>query len=208
MRTRYRLILNLLLVAPALMLLGASVPAPMDQLRMDVARVLTVLQDSRKAEGLATERQVALRKIVSEIVDFEETGRRALGRHWAPRTPGERAEFIGLFRRLLEETYLAKLKLYGEETITYVGESVDGGEAIVRARIVPKQGAEVPVDYRMYFRGDRWRVYDVVMDGVSLVDNYRTQFNRIIQTSSYAELIAKLQARDGNSEATRAGRSR
>ena len=206
MRPRRRRPIDLLPIALGLLLMGASLPAPTNQLRQDVSRVLAVLQDSTlKSEVMTRQRRTALRTIVGDSFDFEETARRALGRHWTARTAVERGEFVDLFRGLLEETYLTKFELYADEDITYLGEAVNGSEATVRTRIVPKRGAQVPVDYRMHLRGDddRWRIYDVVMDGVSLVDNYRAQFNRIIQTSSYGELITKIQAVEAGPRPTR-----
>jgi len=107
----------------------------------------------------------------------------------------EREEFIKLFGDLLERSYISKIELYGGEKISYVGESVDGDVATVRSKILAKQGTEVPVDYRMLRRGDRWMVYDVIIEGVSLISNYRTQFNKIIQTSSYQELVKKMKTK-------------
>jgi phospholipid transport system substrate-binding protein len=133
--------------------------------------------------------------VADDIFDFQETAKRSLARHWQPRTPAEQAEFVRLFADLLERSYISKIELYGGEKIAYLGDTIDGDQAIVRTRIVTKSGTEVPVDYRMLKRGDRWLVYDVIIEGVSLVANYRTQFNKIIQTSSYAELVKKMKVK-------------
>src|SRR6267143_1959470 len=106
----------------------------------------------------------------------------------------DRQEFTALFTDLIERAYISKIERYSGERIAYAGEAVDGGLATVRTRFVTKQGTEVPVDYRMQQRGDRWLVYDVSVEGVSLINNYRTQFEKIIQTSSYAELVRKMKA--------------
>ncbi|HEU5323184.1 MAG TPA: ABC transporter substrate-binding protein, partial [Methylomirabilota bacterium] len=170
--------------------------APTDQLRGHIDRVLKVLEDPEmKKEARAKERRSAVRKIANEIFDFAETARRSLGRHWAPRTPAEREEFVQLFADLLERSYISKIELYGGEKITYVSDTTESDNAVVRTKIVTKQGTEVPVEYRMLRRGDRWLVYDVVIEGVSLVSNYRTQFNKIIQTSSYQELVKKMKTK-------------
>ena len=172
--------------------------APTDQLRGRVDRVLRVLEDPQlKPETRAVERRASIRAIVAEIFDFRELSQRALGPHWQGRTPNERDEFIQLFADLLERSYIDKIELYsGAERIQYTGEVLDGDQvATVRTRIVTKQGTEIPVDYRMRRVGDRWLVYDVAIEGVSLVANYRAQFNRIIQRSSYKGLVEQLTAR-------------
>jgi phospholipid transport system substrate-binding protein len=178
------------LAAPAL------AGAPLEQLRAQIDRVLKVLEDPEmKKEPRAKDRRVAVRKIADDIFDFQETAKRSLGRHWTTRTAGERDEFVGLFSDLLERSYISKVELYGGEKISYLGDAVDGDQGLVRTRIITKGGAEVPVEYRMLKKGERWLVYDVVIEGVSLVANYRTQFNKIIQTSSYAELVKKMKVK-------------
>ena len=174
----------------------ARAGAPLDQLKAQIDRVLKVLEDpDMKKDGRAKDRRTAVRKIADDIFDFGETAKRSLGRHWTSRTSGERDEFVRLFSDLLERSYISKIELYGGEKIAYLGDQLDGDQALVRTRIVTKGGAEVPVEYRMLKKGDRWLVYDVVIEGVSLVANYRTQFNKIIQTSSYAELVKKMKVK-------------
>jgi phospholipid transport system substrate-binding protein len=174
----------------------ARAGAPLDQLRAQIDRVLKVLDDpDMKKDGRAHDRRVAVRKIADDIFDFHETAKRSLARHWQPRTAAERDEFVRLFADLLERSYISKIELYGGEKIAYLGDAVDGDQAIVRTRIVTKNGAEVPIEYRMLRKNNRWLVYDVIIEGVSLVANYRSQFNKIIQTSSYAELVKKMKVK-------------
>jgi phospholipid transport system substrate-binding protein len=174
----------------------ARAGAPIDQLRTQIDRVLKTLEDPElKRESRNAERRKAVRKVAEEMFDFSETAKRSLGRHWAGRTPAERAEFVRLFSDLLERSYISKIELYGGEKIAYVNDTIDGDLATARTRIVTKAGSEVPVDYRMLKKGDRWLIYDVIIEGVSLVSNYRTQFNKIIQTSSYQELVKKMKTR-------------
>jgi len=174
---------------------AAAGPAT-DQLKGAVDRVIKVLEDpSLKGDDRVVERRTAVRKIADEIFDFNEIARRALARHWQPLTDKQRAEFVSLFSDLLERSYMSKIELYGGEKIQYVGERVDGEIATVATRIVTKNGTEVPIDYRLLKKGDRWLVYDVNIEGVSLVSNYRTQFNKIIQTASFEDLIQKLRAK-------------
>ena len=171
--------------------------APTDQLRGRVDRVLRVLDDpALKADARTAERRATIRSIALEIFDFRELSQRALARHWQGRSPAEREEFTQLFADLLERSYVGKIETYsGGEKIQYVGETADGDQVTVRTRIVTKAGTEIPVDYRMHRVGDRWLVYDVAIEGVSLVANYRAQFNKIIQTSSFKGLVDKLKAK-------------
>ena len=174
---------------------SADAGAPTDQLRSSVDQMVKVLDDpALKADSRAQDRRAAIRKEAQVVFDFGETAKRALGRHWQGLSEMDRQEFTGLFTDLIERAYISKIERYSGERIAYAGESVEGGLATVRTRFVTKQGTEIPVDYRMQQRGDRWLVYDVSVEGVSLINNYRTQFDKIIQTSSYAELVRKMKA--------------
>ena len=136
-----------------------------------------------------------MRKIAHEACDVAETAQRVLARHWPARTQAEREEFTQLFADLLERTYIARMDEYGGERIRYVSESIDGKLASVRARITTRNGTEVAVESRMNLRGDRWLIYDVLIENVSLVANYRSQFDRIVRSSSYEELVRRLKTK-------------
>jgi phospholipid transport system substrate-binding protein len=182
---------GLLCYAPAF----ADAGAPTDQLKSSVEQIVKVLEDpALKTDSRVKDRRAAIRKEAEVVFDFTETAKRALGRHWQGLSEKDRQEFTGLFTDLIERAYISKIERYSGERIAYAGEAVDGGLATVRTRFVTKQGTEIPVDYRMQQRGDRWLVYDVSVEGVSLINNYRTQFDKIIQTSSYAELVRKMKA--------------
>jgi phospholipid transport system substrate-binding protein len=171
----------------------AAAGVPTDQLKGAVERVLKTLDDpALKGDARLGDRRVAVRKIANEIFDFSEIAKRSMARHWQPLSEAQRTEFVGLFADLLERSYISKIETYGGEKIQYTAERADGEFATVSTRIVTKNGTEVPVDYRMIKRADRWLVYDVSIEGVSLVSSYRTQFNKIIQTTSYNGLVSKL----------------
>jgi phospholipid transport system substrate-binding protein len=102
---------------------------------------------------------------------------------------------VRLFSDLLERSYISRVELYGGEKIQYLGDTTEGDQARVMTKLLTKSGSEIPIEYRMHRRGDRWLVYDVVIEGVSLIANYRTQFNKIIQTSSYQELVRKMKTK-------------
>ena len=174
--------------------------APTDQLRSRIERVLKVLDPELKQEGRSEERRVAIRKIAYETFDFREISQRSLARHWQARAPAERDEFIQLFADLLERSYIGQIEQYsGGEKIQYLGDTIEGDQAQVRTKLITKAGTEVPVDYRMHRVGDRWLVYDVSIEGISLVLNYRAQFDRIIRSSSYKVLADKLKAKQDES---------
>ena len=171
----------------------AAAGVPTDQLKGAVERVLKALDDPvLKGDARVGDRRVAVRKIANEIFDFSEIAKRSMARHWQPLSEAQRTEFVGLFADLLERSYISKIETYGGEKIQYTAERADGDVATVSTRIITKNGTEVPVDYRMIKRADRWLVYDVSIEGVSLVSSYRTQFNKIIQTTSYNGLVSKL----------------
>lgn len=167
-----------------------------DQLKSAIDRVVSTLDSATlKGPGKVTERRAAVRKIADEIFDFGEIARRSLGRYWQPLTEAQRTEFVGLFADLLERSYISKIELYGGEKIIYSGERVDGDLATVSTKIITKNGTEVPVDYRLFKKGERWMVYDVNIEGISLVSNYRTQFNKIIQTGGYNSLVERMKVK-------------
>jgi phospholipid transport system substrate-binding protein len=197
--SRERMIRAFILLTSAWVLFAAgdaSAGPPTDQVRGSVDRVLKILSDAElKKEAKTGERREMIRTVANEIFDFTEISQRSLARHWTGRTPAERQEFVLLFGDLLEHSYITKIETYSGEKIQYAGEVPDGDQAVVKTRIVTKQGIEIPVDYRMFLKADRWRAYDVNIEGVSLVSNYRTQFNAVIQRAGYPDLVTKLKAK-------------
>jgi len=185
-----------LMVASAM---AASATSPRDVVQVAVTRVVAVLQDDFQAAHLdrpRTEmRRAEIRRVATELFDFEEMARRTLTRHWNGRTPEERAEFVRLFTNILERSYIGRIEQFSGERILYIGETVDGPYATVRSRILTRRRAEIAVDYRLMLRDGRWQAYDVVLDGVSFVATFRSEFERIIQQSSYAALVDKLRKR-------------
>lgn len=166
---------------------------PAEQLFAGIDRVLQVLDDpAMKPEAKAAERRAAIRRIASDIFNIEEISRRTLGRHWQALTAAEREEFVQAFGDLLKRSYFMKIDGQSVEKIALVGEAIDDDQAIVRTTIKTRQGTEIPVDYHMTRSGDRWRAYDVAIAGVSLVANYRSQFERIIRRTSYQQLVKQV----------------
>jgi phospholipid transport system substrate-binding protein len=182
--------LTILVVAPAWAV------TPTEQLKGSIDKIIPILEDpTLKGDAKIKERRAAIRRVANDVFDFSESAKRCLGPHWERRTEQERQEFARLLGDLLERAFASRLEQYGGERIQYIGESVDGDLATVKTTIITKSGAELPVDYQVLRRGDRWFVYDVWIEGVSLMSNYRVQFNKIIQTSSYEDLVRKLKAK-------------
>lgn len=169
---------------------------PTDQLRNYTDAVIRVLEDpALKAETRRGERKAAVRRLAADVFDVNETARRALGIHWQGRTAAERQEFSALFADLLERTYISQIDHFGGERLRFVGELIDDDLAIVRARIVTRGGMEVPVEARLLRRGDRWLVYDIAVENISLIANYRAQFDKIIRSSSFENLVKRLRTK-------------
>jgi len=186
-----------------LILLFALVPArgawggpPSDQLRAGVARVFKILGDPELGgDTKVNQRRAAIVIVANEMFDFGEMAKRSLGQYWAQRTPTERGEFVRLFTELVQRSYISKVDQHGVHTMTVQGEQIDGEYAVVRTTLPLSSGHELPIDYSMRGTDDHWRVYDLSVDGISLVANYRAQFNKIIRTSSYEALVAKIKSR-------------
>lgn len=194
-----------LVPAVVLWLLAAgdvAVGGPTNQLRQHVEQVLAIVRDPElQGKTMTPDRRAAIRAVATKIFDFQEMARRSLGRHWHARTPTERTEFTGLYTRLLERAYIVRIERYGDEPIHYQSPTIDGDHATVRTTILTNSGSEVPVDYRMHRDDNGWLVYDVIIEGVSLVANYRTQFDRIILTSSWEELLQRMKEKAGEADA-------
>jgi phospholipid transport system substrate-binding protein len=165
--------------------------SPIAQLRAYTDQVMKALQNPTLT---APARLEAVRTVAGQAFDVTETAKRALGLHWQHRTAAEREEFVQLFRDLLERGYLSRIGEYGGEQIKYVSETTDGDHAVVRALIVTKKGTQVPVESRLLQKGDRWLIYDVLVENVSLIASYRSQFDRVIRTTSYEELVRRLKS--------------
>ena len=189
-------VLALVLALAALVHAGA----PTDALRQSVDQVVKILSDQALRDNPEA-RHAQVRKVAETIFDYPDTARRALGPHWNGRTPEQQQEFVKLFADILDRSYVSKIDLYQGERVQYTGETTDGNEATVKTLIAaPKQSTDIPVDYRMHLKSGRWVVYDVIIEGVSLVSNYRTQFNKIIQTESYDALVQRLRAKESTAE--------
>jgi phospholipid transport system substrate-binding protein len=186
------LAMGLLMLGPATLRAGV----PTDQVRQTADRVLSVLQDSRlKSPDKQQERRAQIRQIIGTRFDFPEMAKRALGSNWQKANEADRREFVELFTDLLEKSYADQIESYNGEKIVYGRENVSQDQADVNTKIVTKKGEEIPVNYKLRSNGGDWKVYDVVIEDISIVNNFRSQFNRILANASFPELLKKLQSK-------------
>ncbi len=177
------------------LVLSTAVPAvagaPTERIKAGVDQVVRILED----QGTTTPaRKAAIRRVAENMFDYREFARRSLGRHWTLLSEAEREEFVGLFTNLLERAYISQLEKYHGERIAYAGESVQGGIATVRTRLKTREGSDVKVDYQLAGRAGGWRVADIVIEGVSMTGSYRSQFEKVIQNSSFQELMRRMRS--------------
>jgi phospholipid transport system substrate-binding protein len=185
--------LGLVLCLPASVVAGP----PAEQLASQIDRVLAVLGDpALKGDDQLTPRRQAVRRVTDELIDWQEMGRRTLGAHWQTLPDGERHAFVTLFSELLNRAYLKNLDRYDGEKILVTGDSTEGDRALVQARVVSRDGqGGMPLDFAMVRDGERWRVWDIRMQGASMVGGYRAQFARLLQTESYDAVLRRLRER-------------
>jgi phospholipid transport system substrate-binding protein len=169
---------------------------PTEQIRATVDRVLAILRDPNlKSDAKKKERRDRLRQIIYSRFDFAAMAKHSLGSHWRRRSLEEQQEFVELFTRLLEDSYLDKIESYNGEKFKYTRESQDKNYAEVDTKLVTKKGEEFSINYRLHSTNGEWKVYDVIIENISLVNNYRSQFNRILANSSFEELIRRMKER-------------
>jgi len=169
---------------------------PTDQIKATVDKALVVLRDPRfKAAAKAKERRDQLKQILFARFDFNEMAKRALGADWRRRTSTEQEEFVHLFTDLLERAYTETIESYTDEKIVYISEKLDGIFAEVASKILTSKGEEFSINYKAHLLGGEWRVYDVVAENISMVNNFRSQFSRVIANSSYEELVRRLRSK-------------
>lgn len=194
------------MTAALLALLAATTAAqamtPTETVRSRVDQALQSLsRTSGSGPEAAEQRRAAIRRAADSLFDFTEMSRRALGRHWADRTPAERDEFVRLFTDLMARSYIGKIDRYAGESIAYTGEHVDGDEASVQSQVVTAKGSQIPVEYRLHRANESWTAYDVFVENVSLIGTYRSQFDRIIKAESFADLLRRLREKGRVAEA-------
>ncbi len=175
----------------------ARATAPADRIRETINKILEVLKDpSLKADDKKKERLERLKELIEPQFDFVEMAKRSLGAHWQRRSPEEREEFVKLFRELLETSYIDSIDSYNGEKIAIKSDKQDKDYAEVDTRIVTNKGEEFSINYKLMAASGGWRVYDVIIENISMVNNYRSQFSRVIAQSSYEGLMRKLKQKE------------
>ena len=171
---------------------AAAGPAT-DVVRETVDRVLKLANDKALSEP---QRRARIKQVIVKNFGFEEMARQSLGRHWNDLSSGQRSEFVSLFTDLLERTYINDIEAYKEgQEIQYGAERVDGDQIEVPSTVLTEARDRIPVNYRLLKTSNGWQVYDLVVDGVSLVQNYRSQFSRIIEQQGYSTLIKRIRTK-------------
>ena len=185
---------TILLVAGCFASTAVADEGPRQEIEKALRLGVSILSDSKLGESARFE---SLRAAVLPLFDFPEMTRRSLGAHWRRRTPEQREEFTRLFTRLLERTYASRISSYKGQRMHFVREAIDGRFAQVDTRIVDQEGRRFDVDYRLHRVNNpgEWRIYDIVIADISLVNNYRAQFNRVINRTSYEALAKRLRDR-------------
>jgi phospholipid transport system substrate-binding protein len=183
----------LLTAALSIVARTAAAGVPTEQIKTTVEKALVVLKDPQlKTPAKMSERRDQLKQILFARFDFTEMARRALGANWRRRTPQEQEEFVRLFTEVLERAYAGIIESYSDEKIFYTNERIDGSFADVGSKIVTSKGEEYSINYKAHLVSNEWKVYDVVAENISLVNNYRSQFTRVIAHESYDELVRRL----------------
>ena len=164
-----------------------------EQVQSAIEKAMAILNDpSLKSKAKKNERIERLRQAIFPMFDFAEMAKRSLGANWQRRTPAEQQEFVKLFRELIESSYMDNIDAYNGEKVNVVGEKQEKDFAQVNSKIVNNKGEEFSVDYRLLQAGGDWKIYDVVIENISIVNNYRSQFNRVIAKTSFEDLLQKL----------------
>ena len=172
-----------------------------EAVRMVLTEVFRILEEpSLKAASRQSERRRLLEETIARRFDYREMSKRALASHWTRLTDAQREEFVHLFKSFLSDRYAGKIEGYSGEKVHYLGERLEGQFAEVRTKLVSNK-VEIPMDYRLIDEDGRWYAYDIIADGVSLVKNYRSQFDKIIRSESYEELTTRLRNRTVTEEA-------
>lgn len=174
---------------------------PTEAMKMTIDEVLGIIQDKElKQVPRAGERRKRLEQAVENRFDYQEMSRRALGAPWSTLEDKDKQEFVALFKTLLANSYADKVETYSGEGVQYLNERTEKDYAEVRTKMLTGK-TEIPLDYRLINKGVDWRVYDVVVDGVSLVSNYRGQFSKILRSSTFPDLLEQLRKKSDKTKA-------
>jgi phospholipid transport system substrate-binding protein len=162
---------------------------PLDLIKSTLEKAIQVLKDPQlKSPDKKKERIERLKEIINPIFDYEEMARRTMGSHWRRLTPAEQQEFYNLFCGFLEKVYSDKVDFYDSQRVTFGRETIDQDYAQMESTVIDAKGIESPVVYRLKRTDGKWKVYDAIVENISITNNYRSQFDRVISKSSFDEL--------------------
>ena len=161
-----------------------------NQLKNTIDKVINIVTDEELKDNKEG-RRIALRKTIDQRFNYSQMVMRSLAKNWDPRSEQERRHFIKLFKTLLENSYASKLESYSDEKINYIDEKIKGKYALVKTEVI-RPSSTISVDYKLINQNGMWKVYDFVIEGVSMIRNYRSQFTKIIRNDSYEVLVEKL----------------
>jgi len=191
---------RLLLGLPIIFCLAQSevfADTPMEQVQQTIQQVMAVVNNPAKESEL--ERREKLRGTLMPLFDWPEMAKQALGKHWAT-VPGRQSEFVSVFADFLGNAYIGKIGSYKDEKIVFIHESVDKDIAQVDTKIVSGNGEPTAVNYRLHHVRGEWKIYDVVVEDISVVANYRSQFNRILASGSFDDLLKRLKEKESKQQ--------
>jgi phospholipid transport system substrate-binding protein len=174
--------------------------SPTEAVRATVSQIMRILEDpALKDPAKVMPRRRMLEEVIATRFDYAEMSKRALAAYWVPLTAAERAEFVEVFKKFLSDRYAEKIEGYSGQQVVYLSERIEGSYAEVRSELRSEK-TTIPLDYRLLLKEGRWYAYDLIADGISLVKNYRSQFQQVIRDSSYQELVKKLRERSLSGE--------
>ena len=176
-------------VALVMAVIPALAGEPTDQIKETIDRVLALVNNHDIKEA---ERQRLIRQAADNRFHWAAIARSAMGVYWNNLTPDQKKEFTELFTDLVEGVYMGRIESYSGEKINYLGDDIDNGYGVVKMVIVTHKGTEIPITYRVMKEDEKWLIYDVQIEGISMVNNYRKQISYIMNNSSYEELVEKL----------------
>jgi phospholipid transport system substrate-binding protein len=177
---------------------AATALGPRELVKSSLSRVLTIVESQSAKATEAGGRRAEIREAAVEMFDFDDMSRRILAQHWKDRSLREQEEFVRLFTDLLERVYLTSIVTYPLASITFQDESINGSYAKVQSRMTGGRGETLAIEYRLFKADGRWAVYDVAVDGISLISSFRSQANSILRRSPFAELLRQMQDRDAS----------
>jgi len=189
-RSRVTMVSLLILLSYLLLPVASTAGSPTEQVRATVDQVLTIVRNPNpKSKAQMDALRAQLIEIIYPRFDFVEMAKRSLGRHWAGRTPEEQREFVKVFAALMGRAYADNIESYTSQNVLYTRESEDQNYAQVDTKIVTEDRLPLSINYKLHSVDKEWKVYDLVIEDISVVNNYRSQFNRVIARSSFADLV-------------------